>query len=72
MFLLNVFFVYIEELEKVYFNRCTEMFRDYSLNMQFCIVGYSQVIISCYSAQKKPISASTKIIHLCEYNYCEQ
>ena len=45
MYLLNVFNMYVQELE----NQCVEMVGNYTLNVQFCILGSSEVIISCYS-----------------------
>ena len=56
MFLLNVFNMYVQELE----NNGIEMVGNYTLNVQFCILGSSEVIISCYSSLQKPISASKK------------
>ena len=56
MFRLNVSNMYVQELE----NQCIEMVGNYTLNVQFCILGSSEVIISCYSPPQKPFSASKK------------
>ena len=60
MFLLNVSHAYVKELENFYFNECTEMVRNYTLNGQLCIFGCSEMIISCYSPPQKLFSASEK------------
>ena len=56
MFLLYVFNMYVQELE----NNGIEMVGNYTLNVQFCILGSSEVIISCYSPLQKPFSVSKK------------
>ena len=56
MYLLNVFNMYVEELE----NHCIKMVGNYTLNVQFCILGSSEVIINCYSPLQKPFSTSKK------------
>ena len=61
MFLLNVFNMYVQELQ----NQCIEMVGNYTLNVQFCILGSSEVIISCYSSPQKPFSASKKELFIC-------
>ena len=56
MFLLSVFNMCVQELE----NQCIEMVRNDTLNVQFCILDSSEVIISCYSPLQKPFSVSKK------------
>ena len=60
MFLLNVSHTYLKELENVYFNQCTEMVTNYTLNGQFCIFGCLEMIISCYSPLQKLFSESER------------
>ena len=60
MFLLNVSHAYVKELEKVDFNQCNKMVRNYTLYGKFYIFGYSEMIISCYSLPQKLFSASEK------------
>ena len=56
MFLWNVFNMCVQELE----NQCIEMVRNDTLNVQFCILGSSEVIISSYSPLQKPFSLRKK------------
>ena len=54
MFPLNVSNMYVQDLQ----NQCIKMVGNYTLNVQFCILGSSEVIINSYSPLQKPFSTS--------------
>ena len=66
MYLLNVFNMYVQELE----NQCIEMVGNYTLNVQFCILGSSDGLLAVIHHRRSHLVQAKRTFHLCDYNCC--